>query len=79
MDGQGHLLSLKVMRVSVRVCLNDRPRLFVMFVPSSDLLWLAHGSPFIPVLPLSQPTLRPLYSPYRAARPSQVTPKHCAT
>ena len=77
MDGPGHLLSLKVMRLSVRVCSNDLPRLFVMFVPSSDPLWLAHGNPSIPVPPHSQPTPRPLYSPYRVVRPSQGIPRHC--
>jgi hypothetical protein len=79
MDSPGHLLSLKVMRLSVRVCSNDNPRLFVMFVPSSDPLWLVHGSHSIPILPPSQPTPRPQCSPYKVARPSQGIPRPYVT
>lgn len=79
MDGAGHLLSLKVMRVSVRVCPAIESRLFVISVPSSDPRWRAHGSLSTPTLPPSQPTLPPPCFLYKVARHSQVTQRHYAT
>ncbi len=79
MDGPGHLLSLKVMRLSVRVCSNNNSRLFVIFVSSSDPLSLVHGNRSTPVPPLFQPTPPRPYSLYRVVPPSQATPRLCAT
>ena len=79
MDGVGHLLSLKVMRVSVRVCPALQPRIFVILVPSSDRRWRAHGSLFIQTRPRSQPTLLPPYTLSRVVPRSQVTQRLYAT
>jgi hypothetical protein len=78
MDGAGHLLSLKVMRVSVRVCSDIKCRIFVNLVPSSDPRWRAHGYLSIQTRPPSQPTLPPPYSLYKVVPHSQVTPRHYA-
>ena len=79
MDGAGHLLSLKVMRTSVRVCPAIQPRIFVILVPSSDRRWRAHGSLSIQTRPPSQPTPPHPYSLFKAVPRSQGTPKLYAT
>jgi hypothetical protein len=79
MDGAGHLLSLKVMRVSVRACPAIQPRISVILVPSSDRRWRAHGSLSIQTRPLSQPTPLPPYTLSRVVPRSQATPKPYAT
>lgn len=79
MDGAGHLLSLKVMRVSVRVCPAHQPRLFVILVPSSDRRWRVHGSLSIQTRPPSRPTLLPQYTLSRAVPRSPATPRLYAT
>jgi hypothetical protein len=73
MDGAGHLLSLKVMRVSVRACPAIQPRIFVILVPSSDRRWRAHGSLSIQARPPSPPTLPPRYTLSRAVPRSRAT------
>ena len=77
MDGGGHLLSLKVMRVSVRVYPAIARRFFVILVPSSAPRWRAHGSHSIPTRPPSPPIPPPRYYLYRAATRSQGIPRPC--
>ena len=79
MDGAGHLVSLKVMRTSVRVYPATQPRIFVTLVPSSDRRWRAHGSLSIRTRPPSQPTPPHPYSLSKVVPRSQATPKLYAT
>jgi hypothetical protein len=78
MDG-GHLLSLKVMRTSVRVCPAIQPQIFVILVPSSDRRWRAHGSLSIQTRPPSLPTPPHPYSLFKGVPRFQGTPKLYAT
>ena len=79
MDGAGYLLSLKVMRVSVGVCLAIQPRIFVILVPSSDRRWRAHGSLSTQTRPPSRPIPPHPYSLFKVVPRSQGTPKLYAT